>query len=246
MPDWTIDYDGNIPQAIVTTYEIISFAIFSAINIGSIIASAVFAWWFFKKLKTSRTNLRDFIGSVALAKLNLWGWSASNMYAMVFSNNMPPIESMPFRIGWLVVLYLQIRAITHIRPTQSAEMITEMITNNRRVKILILEDDQDIAELYKLALSDFGFDVVVAGTGSYALSVMEWQMPKLCIVDIRLPDMTGYQFIARARSMGYAGPAIAVSGLPIEDMHGFTAFLQKPFKPAEIVAAVEMYLGEKK
>ncbi len=105
-----LDYDGNLPQVIVTAYQIISFSLFAAINVGSIIASAVFAWWFFKKLKTSRTNLRDFIGSVALAKLNLWGWSAANMWAMIFSDNNPPIESLPFRIGWLFVLGFGLRS----------------------------------------------------------------------------------------------------------------------------------------
>lgn len=226
----------------MTIYELFSFAAFTVINIGSLIAATIFGWWYFVKLKDSRTNLRDFIGSVALAKLNLWGWSAANMWAMVFSNNFPPVETVPFRILWIVVIYLQIRAITKVRPTLSAEMIAEMIAHNRKNKILILEDDNDVAEIYKLALSDFGYNVVIAGTGSYALSVLDWQMPKICIVDIRLPDMTGHQFLIEARKKGYSGPAIAVSGAPLDSMDGFIAFIQKPFKPGEIVAAVERYM----
>lgn len=244
MPDWTIDY-AAIPSGVRTVYEVISFILYGAINVGTIIASTIFGWWYFKKLKHSRTVLRDFIGSVALAKLNLWGWSAANMWSMAFTDVVPPIETIPFRVGWIIVVYLQVRAITRIQPSQSAEMIVELIAQNRKNRILVLEDDQDIAELYKLALSDFGYDVVVAGTGYYALSVMDWMMPKVCIVDIRLPDMTGQEFLAKARCKGYSGPAIAVSGAPIEDMKGFEVFLQKPFKPAEIVAIVEQYVRKK-
>lgn len=226
-------------------HDMLSFLIFAAINVGSLIAATVFAWWYWKRLKDSRTNLRDFIGSVAIAKLNLFGWSAANMYAMAFTGNMPPVETLPFRIMWVVVIYIQIRAITRIKPAQSAAMIVEMLATNRKNRILILEDDQDIAQLYKLALSDFGYDVVVAGTGAYALSVMDWQMPKVCVVDIGLPDMTGHQFLAAARLKGYAGPAIAVSGSPLDRMNGFEAFLEKPFQPAEIVALVERYVGKR-
>lgn len=236
----------DLPYAAMTIYETISFIIFGLINVGSLIASTIFAWWFFKKLKDSRTVLKDFIGSVALAKLNLVGWSGANLWAMTFSDSVPPLETLPFRVGWLIVIYIQVRAVTRIRPAQSADMIVEMITNNRNSRILVLEDDPDVAELYKLALSDFGFDVVVAGTGSYALSVMDWQMPKVCIVDIGLPDMTGYQFLATARLKGYTGPAIAVSGRPLDKENGFGDLLIKPFRPAELVALVEKYVQVKK
>lgn len=225
-------------------YDGFSFAIFATINIGSIIASATFAWWFFRKLRYSQTNLRDFIGSVALAKFNLWGWSASNMWAMIFSDNTPPIESLPFRIGWLIVIFLQIRAVTRVRPAQSAEMIVELIRSNKGNRILILEDNQDIAEIYNLSLSDMGYDCVVAGTGAYALDVMDWRMPRLLIVDITLPDMDGYQFLAAARAKGYTGPVIAVSGAPIQEGRGFNLFLHKPFKPSELIAVVQAAVQE--
>lgn len=236
---WGWITDVNWLPAAYSLYEASSFIIFAVINIGSIIAATIFAWWFFRKLRDSQTNLRDFIGSVALAKANLWGWSASNMWAMAFSDSVPPIESLPFRVMWLVVIYIQIRAVMRVRPAQSAEMIVELIRANASNRILILEDDQDVAEIYKLALSDIGYDCVVAGTGSYALDVLDWRMPKLLIVDITLPDMDGYQFIAAARAKGYTGPVIGVSGAPIQEGRGFTARLNKPFKPSELIAVVQ-------
>lgn len=223
-------------------YEWLSFAIAAATNVGSIIACVILTWWYFVKLRHSRTSLRPFIGSVAIAKGNLWLWSLGNMIDMAVGGS-PPLLTLPARIGWLVVVYLQVRTATRIRPTESAEMVAELVASRQDSRILILEDDSDVAELYKLALSDFGYDCVVAGTGGYALAVMRWRMPKLLVVDINLPDMDGYQFIAAARSMGYAGPAVAVSGAPVDEGRGFTTMLLKPFRPEDMVAVVRANLA---
>ncbi len=63
-------------------------------------------------------------------------------------------------------------------------------------RILVVEDEQDIANLLKAFFSSQGYEVLVAHRGSQALEIARRQSPHLALLDINLPDMEGYE-IAR-------------------------------------------------
>lgn len=231
-----------------TWFRAISFLIAASTNVGAIVATVIMGYWFFVRLKYSKTSLRPLIGSFALADANVWLWSMGNMVAIAFYHQEPPISTLPARLLWLAVLLIQIRTTTRIRPSQALETIAAMTKENQETSVLILEDDPDIADIYCAALDTLGFVSEIAATGAAALAYLERHKPGIVIVDIKLPDMTGVQFLALARIAGYLGPAIAVSGaLSVMDKEQLTHFvdgLQKPFKPSELIDAVQRHIVE--
>ena len=57
--------------------------------------------------------------------------------------------------------------------------------------ILVVDDDKSISELYKMELSDEGYNVTLAGSGAEALRYLESHRPDLVVLDIAMPGMDG-------------------------------------------------------
>ena len=67
-------------------------------------------------------------------------------------------------------------------------------------KILIVDDDPDILELYKTGLEDFGFEVLVAANGQEGLDQIRVDAPDLVLLDIMLPQVHGLDVLAKIRA----------------------------------------------
>lgn len=78
--------------------------------------------------------------------------------------------------------------------------------------ILIVEDNEALARTYCRSLANSRLDCRHVGTAGAALEVIRDQKPSLMIVDLGLPDMNGVELMVQARTSGYDGPAIALSG----------------------------------
>jgi CheY-like chemotaxis protein len=59
-------------------------------------------------------------------------------------------------------------------------------------RVLIVDDEPDQVEMYSYALEDGGFRVAVAYTGDEAVDRARTLMPDVIVLDVRLPDMTGW------------------------------------------------------
>lgn len=83
------------------------------------------------------------------------------------------------------------------------------------IRILVVEDDRDISALIQLALKNAGYDVFAAFDGQEGANLLETQKFELCLLDIMLPQISGYElfsyineysipviFINRARGTG--------------------------------------------
>jgi len=83
-----------------------------------------------------------------------------------------------------------------------------------RRKILVVDDNHDVAEALAFWLSDLGHEVVVAETGASALHEAAILHPDVMLVDIGLPDMSGHEVAKRLRGMPEVAAAVlvAVSG----------------------------------
>lgn len=66
--------------------------------------------------------------------------------------------------------------------------------------ILVVDDEEDLLELITLALRREGFDTVPAQTGREALDAAQQRTPALIILDLMLPDLTGFEVCRRLRA----------------------------------------------
>ena len=111
-------------------------------------------------------------------------------------------------------------------------------------KVLIVEDDDVIAQGMAHHLSIAGFDPVVVSDGDAGLRRLRFEAPDVCVVDLMLPRMDGWKLIESARSEGVGTPIIVVSarGTEHDRVHaleiGADDYLVKPFSMKELVARV--------
>jgi PleD family two-component response regulator len=67
-------------------------------------------------------------------------------------------------------------------------------------RILVVDDEHDIANMLKIYFTGQGYDVDVAARGADALQKVGQQLPSLLILDIMLPDMDGYSLLSQLRT----------------------------------------------
>jgi DNA-binding response OmpR family regulator len=112
-------------------------------------------------------------------------------------------------------------------------------------KVLIVEDDEVIAEGMARHLSNAGFEPVRVTNGSQGLARLRFERPDVCIVDLMLPGTDGWRLIESAREEGIGTPIVVVSarGTEHDRVHaleiGADDFLVKPFSMKELVARVQ-------
>lgn len=114
-------------------------------------------------------------------------------------------------------------------------------------RVLIVEDDVELANLVALYLTDGGFDVQIAGTGPDGVKrAAEWS-PNLVILDLMLPGMAGWEVCRRIRHSTRV-PILMVTALGEEEdrLRGFEEgaddYVVKPFLPRELVARVRAHI----
>jgi CheY-like chemotaxis protein len=115
------------------------------------------------------------------------------------------------------------------------------------IRILLIEDLDDILFLMKTELEKMGHTVVTATDGHRGLEAARAHHPDLIISDIRMPVVDGYQLIRAIRDMPdlSATPAIALTGFGAkQDIEralaaGFNGCLSKPAEPEEVAALLK-------
>src|SRR5215510_680604 len=111
-------------------------------------------------------------------------------------------------------------------------------------KVLIVEDDDVLANSMAHHLSLAGYDPLVVQDGDTGLKRLRFEAPDVCIVDLMLPRMDGWRLIETARAEGLGTPILVVSarGTEHDRVHaleiGADDYLVKPFSMKELVARV--------
>jgi DNA-binding response OmpR family regulator len=115
-------------------------------------------------------------------------------------------------------------------------------------RILVIDDDPAILRLVGDKLDRAGFDVLTAASGQRALNLIEQRgLPHLAIVDIRMPDMDGFEFCRLVHRFSDL-PVIMLTAVDEEEtvIHGIEHYAEdyitKPFSPRELVARVRRVL----
>lgn len=115
--------------------------------------------------------------------------------------------------------------------------------------ILVLDDESAIRSLLVRLLKREGFEVVTAASGREALAVLASydEHVVLLIVDVKLPDMSGREFVHHATARFGDRPILYVSGVDqrgrTDALHRRTIFLAKPFEPAELLHRVRALIA---
>lgn len=108
-------------------------------------------------------------------------------------------------------------------------------------KILIVDDDNNIAELISLYLTKECYDTMIVNDGESALIAVDTFMPNLILLDIMLPGIDGYQVCREVRTK-YSIPIIMLSakGEVFDKVLGLELgaddYIEKPFDSKELVA----------
>lgn len=114
--------------------------------------------------------------------------------------------------------------------------------------VLLVEDDEDYAEIISHTLKRDGHDVVHVDTLKSAVRFCERKTPELAVLDVLLPDGTGLELCAALRAVHSSLPVLFLSSLDrTQDViaglnAGADDYLPKPFHPGELVARTRSLL----
>ncbi len=112
-------------------------------------------------------------------------------------------------------------------------------------KVLIVEDDEVIAQGMARHLQAAGFDPLWVAKGEAGLTRLRFERPDVCVLDLMLPGIDGWKLIETARQEGIGTPIVVVSarGTEHDRVHaleiGADDYLVKPFSMKELVARVK-------
>jgi DNA-binding NarL/FixJ family response regulator len=113
--------------------------------------------------------------------------------------------------------------------------------------VLVVDDDDLVRDLIATALADHGYAVSRASTGTEALRLVRVESPSIAILDVHLPELSGYQVCRKLRDeYGEAVGVIFISGERKESydrvaglLLGGNDYLVKPFVLDELIARVD-------
>jgi DNA-binding response OmpR family regulator len=115
-------------------------------------------------------------------------------------------------------------------------------------RILLIEDNEDLAFGLQRTLEAEGYDVTVAVDGPAGIAQVEQVAPTLVILDLMLPGMDGYQVLRSIRQGGYQMPVLILTarGEEADKVIGFRLgaddYVTKPFGLSELLARVNALL----
>lgn len=114
--------------------------------------------------------------------------------------------------------------------------------------ILLLEDDIQLSDTVKQFLTLKGYDVLVAYDGQHAEEIAYEKHIDLMLLDVKVPQISGFDFLKSVRAEGKETPAIFITSLnSVEDVEkgfalGCDDYIRKPFALKELLVRVESLL----
>ena len=117
-------------------------------------------------------------------------------------------------------------------------------------KILVVEDEEAIANLISMNLKHAGYECDVANDGGKGADLMAETDYDLCILDIMLPEIDGYELLEYASDIGIPVIFVTAKGETLDKVRGLKAgaedYICKPFEILELLARVENVLRRHK
>jgi len=126
------------------------------------------------------------------------------------------------------------------------------IATRQRPKILIVDDDDALADVLSDCLERQGFEVITAETGQSGLDKVRSENPALIVLDLRLPDIDGFTICEQLADSPQtcAIPVIILSGTERPDVlrrcraAGGHYFVRKPYDPNVLLILIRQAISE--
>jgi two-component system NtrC family response regulator len=121
-----------------------------------------------------------------------------------------------------------------------------------RYRILVIDDDEGIREVFSTILRQRGYEVDTAQNAAEAIEKSRSNLYHLTLVDIRLPDMEGTKLLEQLADTTPKMKKIIVTGYPslnnaVESLNlGADGYVMKPVDTATLVSMVEKHLNERR
>ena len=121
---------------------------------------------------------------------------------------------------------------------------------NDNIKILVVDDEEDILEFLSYNLRAEGYDVIVADNGILAIELAKQEQPSLIILDVQMPDMDGITTCEKIREIPYLKETVitflTARSEDYSQIAGFEAgaddYITKPIRPKVLVSRVKALL----
>jgi DNA-binding response OmpR family regulator len=116
-------------------------------------------------------------------------------------------------------------------------------------RILVIEDQEDLAELYESALKKAGYEVTVAYTGEEGVAEFHANRADAVLTDMTLPEMHGTKVLEEIRNLSASVPVLVATGETLAESRevcqrlGVQEYLSKPVDVNELLKAIERALA---
>ena len=120
---------------------------------------------------------------------------------------------------------------------------------NKKIKVLIVDDENTICLLLKTYLERLGFETFVATNGEKALDILEEENPAIMTLDIRMPGLNGYELLQKVKRRYPELFIIVITGIDVPNMEemlehsGAHALLRKPIDLQELSDIICGFVG---
>lgn len=113
--------------------------------------------------------------------------------------------------------------------------------------VLAVDDEAGILRVLRLELSNQGFRVMTTTDPDEAVEIVKEHSPAIALLDVRMPDVTGYELMKRLRAVGQlAVIMVTAKDREVDKVHGLQTgaddYVVKPFSPEELGARIRAVL----
>lgn len=122
--------------------------------------------------------------------------------------------------------------------------LEQRFQTSRISDVVVIDDDESMCEGCRQTLEEEGFRAIVAREGTQGLKLVEETHPKIVLVDLKMPGMSGQEVLAKISEMDSSIVSIVITGFgsidtAVETMKiGAFDFLTKPFEPEKLLDSV--------
>lgn len=119
----------------------------------------------------------------------------------------------------------------------------------KKIKVLLVEDEQTLAMIIKDTLAEQGFDIVLAGNGTEGLTLFFDIRPDILVSDVMMPELDGFGMVHKIRQTDKTTPVLFLTARSaIKDIvEGFELgandYLKKPFNMQELIVRIKSLVG---
>lgn len=192
--------------------------------------------------RDNRIRVKD-LGSVNGTRLNGYPLAPQQEYRMRHGDELE-IGQVKLQVRFAVVPTMG------SAPSDSSSNHITIPTVGSGQRVMIVEDDSDVGKVFSIALRHAGFDVTVVENAAEALAAINREAPDVIVLDLMLPDMSGFDLVRLVRKdIEHHIPMIVCSGATAGfQMNkareaGADGFLSKPVSVDELLRAIESVIA---